>query len=118
MIEINEAEARLQQYQEQMLEVINMYPVVIEHVDWCALTNGFDSDEIGFFVRGIYEERVMLTLTEVLKEQWLAYLADPVPQMFVDKDTCDILRYGSEECPVRFSVFIKELRRQWKISNS
>lgn len=55
MSKLKQAEARLQQYQEQMLEVINMYPVVIEHVDWCELTNGFDPDEIGFFVRGIYE---------------------------------------------------------------
>lgn len=107
------AEERLQQYQEQVFEVINKFPKAIEHLDWCDLTDGFDPNEVNFFITGIMKIEVLDKFIEVLQAQWEKKLTKPDKRMFVDKDTCDILRYGSENCPVRFSTFLEENRRMW-----
>ena len=107
------AEERLQEYQEQLLEIVNKCPDVIEHLDWCDLTNGFDANEINFFIMGISEREVMEKLIQQLNADWEKSLKKLDPRIFVDQYNCDIIKYGGEENPVRFSTFLEETRRAW-----
>ena len=113
MDNISHAEERLQQYQEQMLEIVKKCPNVIEHLNWCDLTDGFEPSEINFFIMGTFKREVMERLIKQLNADWAKSLEKPEPRIFEDQHNCDIIKYGGEENPVRFSTFLEETRRVW-----
>lgn len=105
--------ALLQDYQEQLLHIISEYPTTISHIDWLKMTDGFEPSKINFFIMGTFKREVMERLIKQLNADWEKSLKKPEPRIFVDHDTCDILKYGSDECPVRFSTFLEETKRAW-----
>lgn len=113
MDNISHAEERLQQYQEQMLEIVKKFPNVIEHLNWCDLTDGFEPRDINFFIMGTFKREVMERLIKQLNADWAKSLEKPEPRIFEDQYNCDIIKYGGEENPVRFSTFLEETRRAW-----
>lgn len=109
----NNDELRLQEYQEQLLRIISEFPTTISHIDWLKMTDGFDPSEINFFIMGTFKREVMERLIKQLNADWAKSLEKPEPRIFEDQHNCDIIKYGGEENPVRFSTFLEETRRVW-----
>lgn len=108
--------ALLLDYQDMMVRYINNHPEAMDNLNWCTLTNGFDSDLVKYFVMNVKEEEVMNQLVEQLSYDWDWWQQYPEPRFYLDEER-RYLKYGSPANPIRFNVYLNELSRMWKIVN-
>ena len=108
--------ALLQEYQDQLIKCVDQYPSLIKTIEWYKVTNGYDAHIVRHIFMKLTNDDVVETLAENLKKEWDILATSPLPQMF-ENEKYESLRYGGEENPVRFSVFLDELKRMWKLVN-
>ena len=109
--------ALLQEYQNELLRYINTNPDAIYPLEWGVLTNGFVSDLVKKFVMGVRDEILMENLVEHLILEYSWYAKRPELCLYSDEE-CRYLKYGSPANPVRFDVYMQELKRIWRKANS
>ena len=108
--------ALLQDYQDKLVRYINNNPEAIYNLNWCKLTNGFDSDIVKYLVMNLSHENAMEQLILHLKAEWKWWSYNPEPSMFSDEKR-GLLKYGSEANPIHFDVYMDELKRLWQKVN-
>ena len=108
--------ALLKSYKNELLRFINANPEAIYKLEWGPLTNGFDGEIVKYYVMGIEDGCLMEELVEHLKLEWCWYLKEQLPCIYSDAER-RILKYASKENPVRFSVYMDEMKRMWEVTN-